>query len=82
MTYILTICILTPILAILCWKEEVFNYSGADSSITELLSQNISMGDNVASVFEVLIGNVPSAMGENGFAGRHTGESAYNCRKY
>ena len=49
--------------AILCWKEEVFNYSGADSSITELLSQNISMGDNVASVFEVLIGNVPSAMG-------------------
>ncbi len=49
--------------AILCWKEEVFNYSGADASITELLSQNISMGDNVASVFEVLIGNVPSAMG-------------------
>lgn len=49
--------------AILCWKEEVFNYSDADSSITELLSQNISMGDNVASVFEVLIGNVPSAMG-------------------
>lgn len=49
--------------AILCWKEEVFNYQSADSSITELLSQNISMGDNVASVFEVLIGNVPSAMG-------------------
>lgn len=49
--------------AILCWKEEVFNYSGADTSIIELLSQNISMGDNVASVFEVLIGNVPSAMG-------------------
>ena len=49
--------------AILCWKEEVFNYQSADASITELLSQNISMGDNVASVFEVLIGNVPSAMG-------------------
>ena len=49
--------------AILCWKEEVFNYASADASITELLSQNISMGDNVASVFEVLIGNVPSAMG-------------------
>ncbi len=49
--------------AILCWKEEVFSYAGADASITELLSQNISMGDNVASVFEVLIGNVPSAMG-------------------
>lgn len=49
--------------AILCWKEEVFSYAGADASITQLLSQNISMGDNVASVFEVLIGNVPSAMG-------------------
>lgn len=49
--------------AILCWKEQVFSYAGADASITELLSQNISMGDNVASVFEVLIGNVPSAMG-------------------
>lgn len=49
--------------AILCWKEEVFSYAGADASITELLSQNISMGDNIASVFEVLIGNVPSAMG-------------------
>ena len=49
--------------AILCWKEEVFNYADADVSIAELLSQNISMGDNVASVFEVLIGNVPSAMG-------------------
>lgn len=49
--------------AILCWKEEVFNYADADVSIAEMLSQNISMGDNVASVFEVLIGNVPSAMG-------------------
>ncbi len=49
--------------ATLCWKEEVFNYASADASITELLSQNISMGDNIASVFEVLIGNVPSAMG-------------------
>ena len=49
--------------AILCWKEEVFSYESADSSITSMLSQNISMGDNVASVFEVLIGNVPSAMG-------------------
>ena len=49
--------------ATLCWKEEVFNYASADASITELLSQNVSMGDNVASVFEVLIGSVPSAMG-------------------
>ncbi len=49
--------------AVLCWKDEVFKYESADSSITELLSQSISMGDNVASVFEVLIGNVPSAMG-------------------
>lgn len=49
--------------AVLCWNEQVFSYSGADSSITELLSQNVSMGDNVASIFEVLIGNIPSAMG-------------------
>ncbi len=49
--------------AILCWKEEVFSYTSADTSITELLSQNISIGDNIASIFEVLIGNVPSAMG-------------------
>ena len=49
--------------AILCWKEEVFNYQSADASITELLSQNISMGDNIASVLEVLVGNIPSAMG-------------------
>lgn len=49
--------------AILCWKEQVFDYASSDASITELLSQNVSMGDNIASVFEVLIGNVPSAMG-------------------
>lgn len=49
--------------AILCWKEEVFSYSDTDASITELLSQNISMGDNIASVLEVLVGNIPSAMG-------------------
>ena len=49
--------------AILCWKEEVFNYQSADASITELLSQNISMGDNIASILEVLVGNIPSAMG-------------------
>lgn len=49
--------------AILCWKEQVFDYAAADASITELLSQNISMGDNIASVLEVLVGNIPSAMG-------------------
>lgn len=49
--------------AILCWKEQVFSYSDTDASITELLSQNVSMGDNIASVLEVLVGNVPSAMG-------------------
>ena len=49
--------------AILCWKEQVFSYSDTDASITELLSQNISMGDNIASVLEVLVGNIPSAMG-------------------
>lgn len=49
--------------AVLCWKEQVFGYSDTDASITELLSQNVSMGNNIASVFEVLIGNIPSALG-------------------
>lgn len=49
--------------AILCWKEQVFSYSDTDASITELLSQNVSIGDNIASVLEVLVGNIPSAMG-------------------
>ncbi len=49
--------------AMLCWGEDVFNYSQTDASITSLLMQNNSIGDNIASVFEVLMGNIPSAMG-------------------
>lgn len=49
--------------AVLCWQDEVFSYSDTEASITELLSQNVSIGDNIASIFEVLIGNIPSAMG-------------------
>ncbi len=49
--------------AMLCWGEDVFNYSQTDASITNLLMQNNSIGDNIASVLEVLMGNIPSAMG-------------------
>ena len=49
--------------AALCWNDQIFDYAAADLSITQLLSQNVSMGDNIASVLEVLVGNVPSAMG-------------------
>lgn len=49
--------------AMLCWREEFFVYSSTDASITSLLSQNNSIGKNIAAVLEVLMGNIPSAMG-------------------
>lgn len=49
--------------AALCWSDTVFAYSETDSSVTQLLSQGNSIGQNVAAVLEVLVGNVPSAMG-------------------
>lgn len=49
--------------AMLCWGDQIFNYSETGNSITKLLSQGNSIGNNVASVLEVLVGNVPSAMG-------------------
>lgn len=49
--------------AALCWSDTVFAYSETGSSVTQLLSQGNSIGQNVAAVLEVLVGNVPSAMG-------------------
>ncbi len=49
--------------AVLCWGETVFDYSETGNSIASLLSQGNSIGQNVASVLEVLVGNVPTAMG-------------------
>lgn len=49
--------------AALCWGNLVFDYSETGSSVTLLLSQGNSIGRNVAAVLEVLVGNIPSAMG-------------------
>ncbi len=49
--------------AMLCWNEQVFDYSDTDASITNLLIQNNSIGKNIAAVLEVIMGNIPSAMG-------------------
>lgn len=49
--------------AVLCWGDKVFDYSATGNSITSLLSQGNSIGQNIASVLEVLVGNVPTAMG-------------------
>lgn len=49
--------------AILCWKDIIFDYSETGKSVTMLLSQGNSIGKNIAAVLEVLVGNVPSAMG-------------------
>lgn len=49
--------------AVLCWGDIVFDYSETGSSVTMLLSQGNSIGENIAAVLEVLVGNVPSAMG-------------------
>ena len=50
-------------LAVLCWKDIVFDYSETGNSVTLLLSQGNSIGENIAAVLEVLVGNIPSAMG-------------------
>ncbi len=49
--------------ATLCWRDLIFDYSEAGSSITALLSQGNSIGKNIGSILEVFVGNVPSAMG-------------------
>lgn len=49
--------------AALCWSDIVFDYSETGNSVALLLSQGNSIGQNVAAVLEVLVGNIPSAMG-------------------
>lgn len=49
--------------AALCWGNLVFDYSETGNSVALLLSQGNSIGQNVAAVLEVLVGNIPSAMG-------------------
>ncbi len=49
--------------AALCWKDLVFDYGETGNSVTMLLSQGNSIGENIAAVLEVLVGNVPSAIG-------------------
>lgn len=49
--------------AVLCWKDITFDYSETGNSVTMLLSQGNSIGENIAAVLEVLVGNIPSAMG-------------------
>ena len=49
--------------AAICWSDIVFDYSETGNSVTLLLSQGNSIGQNVAAVLEVLVGNVPSAIG-------------------
>lgn len=49
--------------AVLCWNDIIFDYSETGSSVTSLLSQGNSIGESIAAVLEVLVGNVPSAMG-------------------
>lgn len=49
--------------ACLCWSDLVFDYSETGSSVALLLSQGNSIGQNIAAVLEVLVGNVPSAAG-------------------
>ena len=49
--------------ATLCWGEQLFNYSQTGDSLAKMLLQGNSIGENIASVIEVLSGNTPSAMG-------------------
>ena len=49
--------------ATLCWGEQLFSYSQAGDSLAKMLLQGNSIGENIASVIEVLVGNIPSSMG-------------------
>ncbi len=49
--------------ASLCWGEHLFNYAQAGDSLAKMLLQGNSIGENIASVIDVLVGNTPSAMG-------------------
>ncbi len=49
--------------AVLCWPEEIFNYSQLGDSLGQLLLYGNSINKNLVGVLETLVGNVPSAMG-------------------
>ena len=49
--------------AMLCWREEVFNYSSTGDSIGQMLLYGNSINKNLVGILEALVGNVPSAMG-------------------
>ena len=48
----------------LCWPERMFTYSeGAGMSLSKMLSQGNSIGNNAVAILEVFTGALPSAMG-------------------
>lgn len=49
--------------ALLCWPEEVFKYPAIGDSLGKMLLTNNSINDNLVAVLEILVGNIPSAMG-------------------
>lgn len=49
--------------ATLCWPEEIFNYPLIGDSLGKMLLFGNSIDENLVAVLEVLVGNVPSAMG-------------------
>ncbi len=49
--------------AILCWPEEIFNYSHIGDSLGQMLHYGNSINKNLVGILETLVGSVPSAMG-------------------
>ena len=49
--------------ASLCWSDQLFNYSQVGDSLAKMLLQGNSIGENIASIINVLAGNTPSAIG-------------------
>lgn len=49
--------------AMLCWPEEIFNYSSTGDSVGQMLLYGNSINKNLVGVLEALVGNVPSALG-------------------
>ncbi len=49
--------------AVLCWSDEFYNYSELGDSLGKMLLYGNSINGNLVAVLEVLVGNVPSAMG-------------------
>lgn len=47
----------------LCWPEKMLDYSQSGLSLSEKLILGDSIGTNLVAIFEVMIGEVPSAIG-------------------